>query len=59
MLVAPAASCAVKKAHELFTTGSTGATRPSLHDGVNGVVRALPGVRDLVVTVVSRVSREI
>jgi len=36
MLVAPAASCAVKKAHELETTGSTGATRPSLRDGVNG-----------------------
>jgi hypothetical protein len=26
-------------------------TRPSLRDGVNGVVRALPGVRDLIVTV--------
>jgi hypothetical protein len=51
MLVAPAASCAVKNAHELFTTGSTGATRSSLRDGVNSVVRALPGVRDLVVTV--------
>ena len=33
MLVAPAASCAVKKAHELETTGSTGATRPSLRNG--------------------------
>jgi hypothetical protein len=48
---APAASCAVKKAHELFTTGSTGATRPSLRNGFNDVVRALPGVRDLIVTV--------
>jgi hypothetical protein len=27
-------------------------TRPSLRNGVNGVVRALPGVRDLIVTVV-------
>ena len=26
-------------------------TRPSLRDGVNGVVRALPGVRDLIVAV--------
>src|SRR5262249_21434479 len=26
-------------------------TRPSLRDGVNGVVRALPGVHDLLVTV--------
>src|SRR5262249_10815196 len=56
MLVAPAASCAVKKAHELFTTGSTGATRSSLRNGVNGVVRALPGVRDLIVTVARKSS---
>ena len=41
----------MKKAHELFTTGSTGATRPSLRNGVNGVVRALPGVHDRLVTV--------
>jgi hypothetical protein len=30
--------------------------RPSLRNGVNGVVRALPGVRDLIVTVASQVS---
>jgi hypothetical protein len=32
--------------------------RPSLRDGVNAYVRALPGVRDLIVTVISQVSCE-
>ena len=39
-LVAPAASCASKKAHELETTGSTNAIRPSLHDGVTAYTRS-------------------
>ncbi|WJR77545.1 hypothetical protein [Bradyrhizobium sp. NP1] len=33
MLVAPAASRATKKAHELVTTGLTETIRLSLHDG--------------------------
>src|ERR1700749_642245 len=40
MLVAPAASCAVKKAHEFETTGSTGATRPSLRNGLRLMARS-------------------
>jgi hypothetical protein len=43
MPVAPAASCASKKAHELVTTGSTGSIRLSPREGFNGFFRALPG----------------
>ena len=52
MPAAPAASCAAKKhtsSHYRFNRD----TRPSLRNGFNGVVRALPGVRDLIVTVIS------
>src|SRR5579872_2469884 len=34
-----------KKAHELVTTGSPEATRPSLRNGFNGFLRARPGDR--------------
>ena len=49
MPAAPAASCAAKKHTSRFNRD----TRPSLRNGFNGVVRALPGVRDLIVTVIS------
>jgi hypothetical protein len=41
----------MRKAHEFVTTGSTGATRPSLRDGVNGLYRARPGETGFCVTV--------
>jgi hypothetical protein len=54
-LAAPAASCAVRKAHELVTTGST-KTSGLPCAMVLTLLRALPGVRDLIVTVACKSS---
>src|SRR6516225_2948868 len=44
-----------KKAYELVTTGSPKQSGIPCANGFNGVLRALPGVHDLLVTVASRV----
>jgi hypothetical protein len=52
MLAAPAASRGKNKNHtSIVTTGWTGATRPSLRNGFNGFLRALPGVPGLLASV--------
>jgi hypothetical protein len=43
--LAPAASCAKWKTHELVTTGEVGSIRLSPRDGFNGFLRALPSDR--------------
>src|SRR5262249_40469239 len=48
--LAPAALCAMRKAHKLVTTGQP-FHRHSLRDGFPAYLRALPGVHDLLVTV--------
>jgi hypothetical protein len=51
---APAASYAVKERIRVSHHRSAETIRPSLRDGVNAYTRALPGVRDLIVTVTCR-----
>jgi hypothetical protein len=55
VLAAPAASCATRK-HTSIHHRFSRHTRPSPRNGVNGVVRAPPGVRDLIVTIAYRSS---
>src|SRR6516164_9284382 len=50
---APAASRANEKKHtSVVTTGSPKTIRHFLRDGFNGFLRALPGVHDVLVTVI-------
>jgi len=53
-LAAPAASRAVKGSTRVSHHRFNRNIRPSLRNGVNGLLRALPGVRDLLVTVACR-----
>ena len=50
---APAASCAMKKAHELVTTGSPENTGIPCASGFNGLLRALPGEPGFLATIIS------
>jgi hypothetical protein len=49
--LAPAAPVR-EKMHGAGTTGSAEMARPSLRDGLNGLLRALPGVPGLLATVI-------
>jgi hypothetical protein len=56
---APAASYAVKERIRVSHHRSAETIRPSLRDGINAYFRALPGVRDLIVSVACDTSRRL
>src|SRR5271154_7324080 len=52
-------ACNNKQAYERSHHRFTGITRPFLHNGFNGFLRALPGVPGLLATVIRELLREL